>query len=101
MNLPTLWGMQVAVEEYNDQWDVFINLAGDNLSVYTADSMAVQLEQLPYNFVTSSSCETGLLPSSVYLFPTWWHKRAHYTRQDTEPDPVFTQAADGTQQERL
>jgi hypothetical protein len=31
MNLPTLWGMQVAVEECNDQWDVFINLAGDNL----------------------------------------------------------------------
>jgi hypothetical protein len=101
MNLPTLWGMQVAVEEYTDQWDVFINLAGDNLPVYTADSMAVRLEQLPYNFVTSSSCETGLLPSSVYLFPSWWHKRAHYTRQDTEPDPVFNfKTADGIQQEK-
>jgi hypothetical protein len=101
MNLPTLWGMQVAVEEYTDQWDVFINLAGDNLSVYTADSMAARLEQLPYNFVTSSSCETGLLPSSVYIFPSWWHKRAHYTRQDTEPDPVFDfTTANGTHQRK-
>lgn len=101
MNLPTLWGMQVAVEEYTDQWDVFINLAGDNLSVYTADSMALRLEQLPYNFVTSSSCETGLLPSSVYLFPSWWHKRSHYTRQGTEPDPVFTfKTVDGIHQEK-
>jgi Core-2/I-Branching enzyme len=91
MNLPTLWGLQVAVEEYANQWDVFINLSADTLPVYTPKSMAEILSQLaPYNFVTSSSCETGLLPTNVYDFPAWWHKRAHYTRDDTEPDPVFT-----------
>lgn len=90
MNLPTLWGLQMAVQEYAGTWDVFINLAGDNLPVYAAAQMAARLEQLPYNFVTSRSCETGLWPTDVYLFPAWWHKRAHYTVRDTEPDPVFT-----------
>jgi hypothetical protein len=47
------------------------------------------LSQLPYNFLTSSSCETNLVPTSVYHFPTWWHKRRHYTVEDTEPDPIL------------
>lgn len=90
MNLPTLWGMKVAVEDFAGQWDVFINLSGDTLPVYTPSTLATMLSDLPYNFVTSSSCETGLLPSSVYIFPKWWHKRAHYTHQETEADPVLT-----------
>jgi hypothetical protein len=89
MNLPTLWGLQLAATAYKDQWDVFINLSGDTLPVYTADTMALILSELPYNFVTSSSCETGLLPTNVYAFPSFWHKRNHYTQSDTLVDPSF------------
>ena len=89
MNLPTFWGMQLAVEEFAQQWDVFINLAGNTLPVYTANTMASILHELPYNFVTSSSCETGLIPTNVYQFPHYWHKRRHYTLDETEPDPYI------------
>lgn len=89
MNLPTFWGLELAVQEYANQWDVFINLAGNTLPVYTPHSMATILQDLPYNFVTSSSCETGLLPTNVYRFPSYWHKRQHYTRNDSEPDPIL------------
>jgi hypothetical protein len=30
------------------------------------------------NFVTSSACETGLVPTNIYEFPSFWHKRKHY-----------------------
>jgi hypothetical protein len=93
MNLPTLWGMQLAVSEYTSQWDVFINLSGDTLPAYTTDTMATLLGHpgmARFNFVTSRSCETGLVPTSVYQFPKYWHKRRHYTRDETEDDPVFT-----------
>jgi hypothetical protein len=96
MNLPTLWGMQLAVNHYAGQWDVFINLSGDTLPVYKTHVMANILQQLPYNFVTSSSCETGVRPTNVYLFPKWWHKRAHYTHQDTLDDPYFEYYSDET-----
>jgi hypothetical protein len=89
MNLPTFWGLELAVQEYANQWDVFVNLAGNTLPVYTPHSMATILHDLPYNFVTSSSCETGLLPTNVYHFPSYWHKRQHYTRNDSEPDPIL------------
>jgi len=89
MNLPTLWGMEIAATEFRDQWDVFINLSGDTMPVYTVDTMAEILGNLPYNFVTSRSCETGLLPTNVYVFPRWWHKRRHYTSDETKVDPVF------------
>ena len=89
MNLPTFWGMQLAVQQFPHQWDVFINLAGNTLPVYTPDTMATMLKELSYNFVTSSSCETGLLPTNVYEFPSFWHKRRHYTLDDTLPDPTF------------
>jgi hypothetical protein len=32
------------------------------------------------NFVTSSGCETGLLPTHITYFPKDWHKRAHYSK---------------------
>lgn len=90
MNLPTLYGMQVAVEEYQDQWDVFINLSGDTLPIYSQDTMAKMLYQLSdYNFVASRSCETDLLPTSVNYFPSFWHKRRHYTNDEKESDPTF------------
>jgi hypothetical protein len=91
MNLPTLWGMEVATSpEFVHQWDVFINLSGDTIPVYTVDTMAQMLQNLTYNFVTSRSCETGLLPTNVYTFPKFWHKRRHYTNDETGRDPVFT-----------
>ena len=90
MNLPTFWGLQTAVQQYANDFDVFINLAGNTLPVYTTDTMAQILADLPYNFVTSSSCETGLEPTNVHYFPSFWHKRRHYTRDDTEPDPHFS-----------
>jgi Core-2/I-Branching enzyme len=91
MNFPTLWGMEVATsEEYIHEWDVFINLSGDTIPVYTVDTMAHVLRNLKYNFVTSRSCETGLLPTNVYTFPKFWHKRRHYTRDETELDPILT-----------
>ena len=92
MNLPTLWGMELASSpQYINEWDIFINLSGDTIPVYTPSTMAIKLNDLSsYNFVTSRSCETGLLPTNVYTFPKNWHKRRHYTRDDTEPDPIFT-----------
>ena len=80
MNDPLFWGMEQALKQRN-QWDVFINLSGDSLPVYRSHVVgrlfANELKGI--NFVTSSSCETGLLPTNVYHFPEWWHKRRHYT----------------------
>ena len=95
MNLPTLWGMELAVNEYENDWDVFINLSGDTLAVYEPQVMAHQLQALPYNFVTSRSCETGLFPTPVYDFPKVWHKRRHYTVDETESDAEFVDGASG------
>lgn len=97
MNLPTLWALQLAAStEYANQWDVFINLSGDTIPVYTVDSMAAILRELPYNFVTSRSCATDLWPTRVYRFPKFWHKRRHYTVDETEADPVFAHTAAAT-----
>ena len=102
MNDPTLWAMdyltnhpklhhhpnQNIQQKDNQQqqtpgWDVFINLSGDTLPVITA----TRISQLfhPHhgplgntNFVTSASCVTGLLPTSIYTFPKHSMKRAHY-----------------------
>ena len=92
MNLPTLWGMEIASSpQYVHEWDVFINLSGDTIPVYTPSTMARKLYDVSsYNFVASRSCETGLVPTNVYTFPKYWHKRRHYTMDGTEPDPVFT-----------
>jgi hypothetical protein len=80
MNDPTFWGMEQALLQ-RENWDVFINLSGDSLPVYNQAVIgrlfASELKGI--NFVTSSSCETGLLPTNVYHFPEWWHKRKHYT----------------------
>jgi hypothetical protein len=78
---PTLWAMQKAVEEYNEKWDIFINLSGDSLPVYKPDRLA-KLFGGPLagiNFITSSACETGLMPTPITAFPKKWHKRSHYS----------------------
>jgi hypothetical protein len=80
MNLPTFWGMKKAVQDYEGTWDVFINLSGDSLPVYTPDRIA-QLFGGPLkgiNFLTSSACETGLAATPIQFFPPKWHKRRHY-----------------------
>jgi hypothetical protein len=82
MNKPTLWGIEKAVKDYPDKWDVFINLSGDTLPVYTPERIA-RLFGGPLantNFVTSHSCETGLVPTSINFFPKRWHKRGHYSQ---------------------
>lgn len=85
MNMPTLWALNLAVDEYADRWDIWINLSGDSLAVYDVNTMASILEQLPYNFVTSSWCERGTSPVNVYDYPEWWHKRRHYTSNSQVP----------------
>jgi len=97
MNLPTLWGMELAVTEYSGAWDVFINLSGDTLPVYKPHVLAERLQQFPYNFVTSRSCETGLFPTPVYDFPKIWHKRRHYTNDESESAPSFLDGPTGEQ----
>jgi hypothetical protein len=86
MNLPTLWSMKKAVQEYAGKWDVFINLSGDTLPVYTQDKIA-ELFAGPLrgtNFVTSIACQTGLRPTPMTAFPKGWHKRSHYSHQPAE-----------------
>ncbi|KAL7440411.1 hypothetical protein ACHAXH_005851 [Discostella pseudostelligera] len=92
MNDPTLWAMEYLTyhRSQNQQsssassaWDVFVNLSGDTLPVITAH----RISQLFHpssgplgntNFVTSSSCLTGLVPTSIFAFPKHSMKRSHY-----------------------
>jgi hypothetical protein len=99
MNDPTHWAMRQLVNERDTQftfddgtsWDVFLNLSGDTMPTLTqeviSDLFAKQLKGI--NFVTSSSCETGLVPTSVYTFPSYWHKRNHYTHHP-DGNPILT-----------
>ena len=100
MNLPTLWGMELATTHatFVGKWDTFINLSGDSLPVFTPHTLAHSVAGLSqYNIVTSRSCETGLIPTSVYQFPHHWHKRQHYTNRDRDPPPrIEYTTADGT-----
>jgi hypothetical protein len=104
MNDPTFWGMTLASTRFRGQWDVFLNLSGDTMPVYTTEVMATLFDPKEgplrgTNFVTSSSCETGLLPTNVYIFPERWHKRAHYTNHPPG-DPVIGYVDDdGKEQE--
>ena len=92
MNLPTIWGIQKAVKDYANRWDVFVNLSGDSLPVYSAPVLARYLHAVAVrpkvNFVTSSSCETGLLPTPISYFPQKWHKRGHYSQHPAHLDFV-------------
>ena len=87
MNDPTLWGMDYLLHHsafHNKKWDVFVNLSGDTLPIVTSSRIS-ELFAGPLdntNFVTSSSCVTGLHPTSIYHFPEHWMKRAHYFQHD-------------------
>lgn len=91
MNDPTLWGMDYLLHHArfhgpHSKWDVFINLSGDTLPVVTShrisELFAEEAALGNANFVTSSSCVTGLHPTSIYHFPKHWMKRAHYFQHD-------------------
>lgn len=87
---PTLWSMEQAVDKHSGRWDVYINLSGDTLPVYTqdriADLFAGPLKNI--NFITSEACETGLRPTPISIFPKHWHKRSHYSYQPANLDYV-------------
>ncbi|KAL7544130.1 hypothetical protein ACHAWF_007517 [Thalassiosira exigua] len=90
MNDPTLWAMDYLTHHKRlkrrpgaGSWDVFVNLSGDTLPVVTAERIAQLFEPQKgplgsTNFVTSSSCVTGLVPTSIFHFPKGGMKRAHY-----------------------
>jgi hypothetical protein len=83
MNDPTHWGMELATTRFRGEWDIFINLSGDCMPVYNPQVMSELFDPSSgplreTNFVTSSCCETGLVPTSVMDFPKDWHKRTHY-----------------------
>ncbi len=81
MNDPTHWSMKYFIEEYPNQWDVYINLSGDTLPVLRPQILSQILDKQPLknlNFVTSAACETGLLPTPIDFFPPKWHKQQHY-----------------------
>lgn len=95
MNDPTLWAMEYLTDhnELNrahesQSWDVFVNLSGDTLPVVTAARIS-QLFDPKHgplgntNFVTSTSCVTGLLPTSIFDFPEHTMKRSHYFGKET------------------
>jgi len=103
MNDPTHWSMHQLITNprFANRWDVYINLSADSLPVYTPQILSrlfnpnstTTLGHGPLygiNFVTTSSCPTGLRPTNIYDFPERWHKRAHYshhrngTRHDTD-----------------
>lgn len=91
MNDPTLWGMDYLLHHakfHNPQskWEVFINLSGDTFPVVTSHRISELFSKEAAlggaNFVTSSSCVTGLHPTSIYHFSKHWMKRAHYFQHD-------------------
>ena len=93
MNLPTIWAMDILTThvQFRKNWDTFINISGDTIPTRTPNKMShlfhVQNGPLSgLNFVTSSSCTTGLSPTHIYHFPRGWHKRnAHSTNPEGHP----------------
>ena len=67
-------------DKYKNKWDVFINLSADSMPVYKPQILSKYFHGplQGTNFVTSSSCPTGLLPTNINSFPSWWHKSGHY-----------------------
>jgi len=107
MNDPTHWSMMELTSnpQFVDQWDVFINVSADTLPVYIPSTLSALFAPPPslssssssyrtlnktkngyskggplynVNFVTASSCVTGLHPTHIEHFPASWHKRKHY-----------------------
>ena len=93
MNEPTIWAMNIFAKDkkFRDvPWTAFINLSADSLPVYTPHQLSQMFASnrgplYNINFVTSSSCETGLLPTPVSWFPEKWHKRQAYNPEQSFP----------------
>ncbi|KAK1739001.1 core-2/I-branching enzyme [Skeletonema marinoi] len=103
MNEPTLWAMEYLLyhpqlhrntnklrlgssttsSENPPSWDTFINLSGDTLPIISAQRISQLFNPINgplgnTNFVTSNSCATGLIPTSIFEFPKGTMKRSHY-----------------------
>ena len=96
MNDPTLWGMDYLLHhsKLQQNWDVFINCSGDTLPVIPSHRISELFSSQGgplgnTNFVTSSSCVTGLHPTSIYHFPEHWMKRAHYVQHMIPPTLTY------------
>lgn len=72
---PTLWAMGRLADK---PWEFFINLSGDSWPVLTQPALKRRLAALPFNFVTSSTCPTGLRPTARSEFGDGWHKKSAY-----------------------
>lgn len=107
MNDPTIWAMDY-LTHYNTKlsgssspmWDVFINLSGDTLPVITAQRISQLFEPINgplgnTNFVTSSSCATGLVPTSIFDFPKHTMKRSHYFQHNIPKTLSYIDAVTG------
>jgi len=75
---------------FKGKWDVFMNLSADSFPIFTPNVMSKLFDPsggplTGINFVTSSSCVTGLRPTDVTLFPAYWHKRSHYLTHPHKP----------------
>jgi len=67
-----------------------MNLSADSFPIFTPNIMSKLFDPTSgpltgINFVTSSSCVTGLRPTDVNLFPPYWHKRSHYLTYPNKP----------------
>jgi hypothetical protein len=111
MNDPTLWAMEYLTHHRilnrargSQSWDVFINLSGDTLPVVTAARVS-QLFDPKHgplgntNFVTSKSCVTGLLPTSIFDFPEHTMKRSHYFQKNIPKTLSYLDLVTGEWQE--
>lgn len=116
MNEPTLWAMEYLL--YHPQfhtlntssktkttiqpsWDVFVNLSGDTLPVISAQRISQLFNPVDgplgnTNFVTSQSCATGLVPTSIYHFPKGTMKRGHYFQHDIPKKLTYLDTTTGT-----
>mmetsp|Transcript_1095 Transcript_1095/g.2287 ORF Transcript_1095/g.2287 Transcript_1095/m.2287 type:complete len:495 (+) Transcript_1095:83-1567(+) len=107
MNDPTLWAMNYLTnhpklngQHGSQSWDVFVNLSGDTLPVITAERISQLFEPQNgplgnTNFVTSASCVTGLLPTSIYDFPKHSMKRGHYFQKNIPTTLSYVDSATG------
>mmetsp|Transcript_49555 Transcript_49555/g.105305 ORF Transcript_49555/g.105305 Transcript_49555/m.105305 type:complete len:492 (+) Transcript_49555:128-1603(+) len=107
MNDPTLWAMDYLVhhtkltrQQGARSWDVFVNLSGDTLPVVTAEriSQFFEPENGPLgntNFVTSASCVTGMVPTSIFDFPEQTMKRGHYFQHNIPKTLSYVDPATG------
>ena len=109
MNDPTLWAFEYLSHHRQlgpQSWDVFINLSGDTLPVVTAARISQLFEPRNgplgnTNFVTSASCVTGLVPTSIFDFPEHTMKRAHYFQHNIPKTLSYVDSVTGKWRENV